>query len=126
MDLPFIIFSYIFLQLYFHRSLRITPSLCLSLESSYSLAHLRSCVAVWVTQVIMVNNCAISMETSPWSGMSSFSACLHAAVLNRWRDHFVCMTESQWDVSEQFPICVYEHVLYVSVHARVALLIPTL
>lgn len=71
---------------------------CLSLESSYSLAHLRSCVAVWVTQVIMVNNCAISVETSLWSGMSSISACLHAAVLNRWRDNFVCMIESQWDI----------------------------
>lgn len=31
----------------------------------------RSCVAVWVMQVIMVNRCAISMETSVWSGTSS-------------------------------------------------------
>lgn len=44
-------------------------------------AHPRSCVAVWVIQVIMVNKCAISTETSLWSGTSSVSACLHAAVL---------------------------------------------
>lgn len=82
-------------QLYFTHSRRTTPSLLLSVESSHSLSHPRSCVAVWVIQVIMVNKCAISMETSLWSGTSSVSAFLHAAVLNRWRDIFVCMIEIQ-------------------------------
>lgn len=53
----------------------------LNLPFSFSPVHPRSCVAVWVVQVIMVKWCVISTETSPWSGTSSISACLHATVL---------------------------------------------
>lgn len=48
--------------------LRVTPFSLFSPESSFSLVLPRSCVAVRVTQVIMVNEC--TMETSLWSGTS--------------------------------------------------------
>lgn len=60
---------------------RIAPSLMLSAESSHALSpgRPRSCVAVWVMQVIMANMCAIPSETSLCSGTSR--VCLHAAAL---------------------------------------------
>lgn len=125
MDLHFIIFFCMSLLSFKDRSIRVALSRVFPF--SFSPVCPRSCVAVWVIQVIMVNKCAISTETLLWSGTSSVSACLHAAeligggIFSRACRHFL----HRFTVFKEFPRSIYICVCLLCVHVA-ALPIPTL